>query len=68
MMRGDTERGAFNIWTDASGSFGCGAWNPATGEWLHLGWDQLQDEAGEGLGQESITFLELLPIELACGR
>ena len=41
---------------------------PATGEWLQLGWDQLQNQAGEGLGQESITFLELLPIVLACGR
>ena len=65
MMAEQTRRDArVHIWTDASGSYGCGAWDPASGEWIQLQWSAVnrQDEMAE----ESITAKELLPIVLAC--
>ena len=53
------------VWTDASGHFGCGAWWPSTGSWLQLQWRQAHRE-WEALREESITLKELLPIVLAC--
>ncbi len=32
------QRAKAHIWTDASGNFGCGAWDPETGEWIQLVW------------------------------
>ena len=64
-MAEQTRRDArVHIWTDASGSYGCGAWDPASGEWIQLQWNAVnrQDEMAE----ESITAKELLPIVLAC--
>ena len=53
------------IWTDASGSFGCGALCPALSRWFQLPWRgteicRVMD------GDRSITWMELLPIVLAC--
>ena len=65
MMAEQTRRDArVHIWTDASGSYGCGAWDPASGEWIQLQWNAVnrQDEMAE----QSITAKELLPIVLAC--
>ena len=47
----------FKLFTDASGSFGCGAWWGT--EWLQLKWP-------EGLEEWSIARKELLPIVVAC--
>ena len=55
-----------HIWTDASGSFGCGAWNPATGEWIQLEWPTPHQSCSGGFEEEGITTQELLPIVLAC--
>ena len=55
-----------HIWTDASGSFGCEAWEPLSKRWIKMEWP---DEAGHRwlqLDDESITLKELLPIILAC--
>ena len=46
-----------DVFTDASGSFGCGAW------WKE-GWLQLQWP--EGLEEWSIARKEMIPIVLAC--
>ena len=55
-----------HVWTDASGCFGCGAWEPLSKRWIQMAWP---DEAGHRwlqLDDESITLKELLPIILAC--
>ena len=52
------------LWTDASGSFGCGAICPALFKWIQLGWDGLKLSPIEGV--DSISWMELLPIVLAC--
>ena len=57
---------ATHIWTDASGSFGCGALNPATRKWIQLAWPPTFSEDALNLGKESITLKELFPIVLAC--
>ena len=53
------------VWTDASGSFGCGAICPTFSRWIQLPWrgtetSQVMDEG------RSIMWMELLPIVLAC--
>ena len=54
------------VWSDASGSFGCGAVCPSMGRWLQLQWP-LSHEAGSlDFKGESITLKELVPIMLAC--
>ena len=60
------ERSANHVWTDASGSFGCGAWNPATGEWLQLAWAALVRPRAADTQDGGIAWKELLPIVLAC--
>ncbi len=46
------------LWSDASGSWGCGAfWN---GQWSQVGWDQFP-----AFARQSIAVKELLPIVLA---
>ena len=57
---------AIHVWTDASGSFGCGAVVPVSGKWLQLAWPSAYSEDALHLGRESITFKELIPIVLAC--
>jgi len=53
------------IWTDASGSFGCGALCPALSRWIQLPWRGT--EACRVMdGCCSITWMELLPVVLAC--
>ena len=58
-MLANTPKGGSNIdlYTDASGSFGCGVW------WRE-GWLQL--EWPEGLETWSIARKELIPIVMAC--
>ena len=34
----ERERSTNYVWTHASGSFGYGAWNLVTGEWIQLAW------------------------------
>jgi len=50
-----------HIWTDVSGSYGCGVWDPASGEWIQLAVDRQTR-----MDEESISTKELLPIVLAC--
>ena len=52
------------VYSDASGSFGCGAICPTLAKWLQLPWKGSRDTSkDEG---DSITWMELLPIVLAC--
>lgn len=58
MMENSPETGQeIQLYTDASGSFGCGAWWGV--EWLQLQWPA-------GMEDWSIAHKELLPIVLAC--
>ena len=51
-------------WTDASGSFGCGAvWGV---EWLQVEWPTAYMVRDRALREESITLKELVPVVLAC--
>jgi len=52
------------LWTDASGSFGCGAICPALTKWIQLRWDDRKESSNRGV--DGITWMELLPIVLAC--
>ena len=60
------ELSAYHVWTDASGSFRCGAWLPATGEWLQLGWAETAKPGDLETQGSGIAWKELLPIVLAC--
>ena len=53
-----------HVWTDASGSFGCGAIYPAMQRWLQLRWPSKGTWAQ--LQESSIAVKELLLIVLAC--
>ena len=66
MMKDNSQQQAASIWTDASGSFGCGAWNPATSEWFQMQWSTGQGQVQSGIEEEGITLKELLPVVLAC--
>jgi len=61
-----TEQGqqVHHIWTDASGSFGCGAVAPAQREWLQWQWSHCFPVKVESV-DESILWMELSPIVLA---
>ena len=61
-----TEQGRreHHIWTDASGSFGCGAIAPSQQEWLQWRWSNCSSYRGESV-EESILWMELFPIVLA---
>ena len=52
------------VYSDASGSFGCGAICPMLAKWLHLPWKGSKDTSKDK--RDSITSMELLPIILAC--
>ena len=52
------------LWSDASGSFGCGAICPTLAKWIQLRWDEHKKSSDGGV--DSITWMELLPIVLAC--
>ena len=53
------------VWTDASGSFGCGAICPTFSRWIQLPWRGTETSQDMDEGQ-SIMWMELLPIVLAC--
>ena len=55
-----------HVWSDASGSFGCGAVSPSLGRWLQLQWQKSSGAGTIDLQGESITLKELVPIVLAC--
>ena len=55
-----------HIWTVASGSFGCGAWNPYSGEWIQLRWAEVAGSASLESQNGGIAWKELLPIIMAC--
>ena len=57
-------RPSHHVWSDASGSVGCGAFDPASHQWFQLKWRQSREGLGEGI--DSILALELLPIVIAC--
>jgi len=61
-----TEKGCreYHIWTDASGSFGCGAVAPSQEEWLQWKWSNCIRFGTEST-EESIPWMELFPIVLA---
>lgn len=49
------QQSSIHIWADASGCFGCGAWEPLSKRWIQMEWP---DEAGNRwlqLDEESIT-------------
>ena len=52
------------LWSNASGSFGCGAICPSLLKWIQLCWNGLRKSSKEEV--DSITWMELLPIVLAC--
>ena len=53
------------IWTDASGSYGCGAISTHLRRWLQLQWPP-RSHAGINLRDQSILWKELVPVMLAC--
>ena len=57
---------ALHIWTDASGHYGCGAFDPTTKRWIQLAWPSSYSDEALRLGGESITLKELFPVVLAC--
>ena len=61
-----TEQGCreYHIWTDASGSFGCGAVAPSQEEWIQWRWSNCTPDGAESV-EESILWMELFPIVLA---
>ena len=52
------------VYTDASGSIGCGAWWAP--HWLQLKWSLLEQSEGRSFGDQPITQKEVLPVVLAC--
>ena len=52
------EQASRHIWTDASGSFGCGAWDPAGPWWIQLVWPSCYRQGEMNLKEESITLKE----------
>ena len=52
------------VWTDASGLLGCGAICLTLARWLQLPWKGLKETLNEEV--DSIIWMELLPIVLAC--
>ena len=59
-------RRVHQVWTDASGRFGCGAVYPAAHAWLQLAWPHSSPLGAMQLQEESILLQELVPIILAC--
>ena len=57
---------ATHVWMDASGVFGCGAFNPTSERWIQLEWPASFSDGVLNLGSESMTLKELFPIVLAC--
>ena len=53
------------MWTDASGSYGCGAISPHLRRWIQLQWPPY-NRAGFNSRSQSILWKELVPIVLAC--
>jgi len=51
------------LWTDALGSFGCGAICLTLTKWIQLHWDDHKGSLNRGV--DGITWMELLPIILA---
>ena len=65
IIPGDGE--VFQIGSDASDSWGCGAVYRDTLEWIQLPWSEAATAIeGSLIPGESITFKELLPVVLAC--
>ena len=53
-----------DVWTDTSGSFGCGAVCPSLRQWIQLAWPP-GHPARKGSQDKSILWKELVPIVLA---
>ena len=59
-----SQQSDFEAWTDASGSFGCGAiWGK---RWLQASWSDVYKGDLKVEEEDGITLKELLPIILAC--
>jgi len=54
------------LWSDASGSFGCGAVYSLLQEWFQLPWSIHCIQSWLRLHESGIALKELLPIVLAC--
>ena len=58
------QRNDHEIWTDASGSFGCGAlWGR---RWLQATWSEIYKETPHEVEDDGITLKEMIPIIIAC--
>ncbi len=55
-----------HIWTDASGGYGCGTWDPASEEWIQLAW--IEVDRRDRMAKESISAKRLVPIVIACAE
>lgn len=65
MMSQDEAHSQIKIWTDALGSYGCGAISPRLRQWIQLQWPT-QSHAGFNSRDQSILWKELVPIVVAC--
>ena len=54
------------MWTDASGSYGCGAISTYLRRWIQLQWPSCT-HSGFSSTDQSILWKELVPIVIACG-
>ena len=60
------ERASYHIWSDASGSIGCGAVKPASQRWFQYQWPVPDHHQSGGISEDGIILQELLPIVMAC--
>ena len=65
MMSEEVALGQIEIWTDASGSYGCGAIAPESHQWIQLQWSS-HNHGGINPRGQSILWKELVPIVIAC--
>lgn len=65
MMSQEETPSQAEIWTDASGSYGCGAIAPHLRQWIQLRWPG-HSHTGFNPRDQSILWKELIPIVIAC--
>ena len=56
------ERASYHIWSDTSGSIGCGAVEPASQRWFQYQWPVPDHHQSGGISEDGITLQELLPV------
>ena len=65
MMLEEVALGQIEVWTDASGSYECGAIAPQLHQWIQLQWPS-HNHGGINPRGQSILWKELVPIVIAC--